>query len=462
MNHIRNKNGISLLIFSLTLIILISQTNTIRYFLNKAEGRKADITIINQAEETITPHWKAYAQGYESEANMFQDITNLTRELQPEIIRIDHVFDAYNLVTITPSGIQLNFTKLDSVVESILQTGATPSFALSYMPPQLAHNQDVTSHPNDWNQWRSLITQFVQHYSSPSGKNIPGIYYEVWNEPDLFGNWHYGKNPKNYLTLYKHTSEAALQAANPENFYIGGPGTTAYYENWLNELYTFTQQNNLKLDFISWHRYDPDVLQFIEDVENANHWKQDKKPSLQLLITEWGPYSQNHSAYDGNASAAHSIAVTTQLINKINYAFAFEIKDGKDPDNKQYWGRWGMITHQDSGLSIKPRYRAFQLLNKLGSQKAFSFGDGTWVTSLPTITENGMSILISNYDPDGQNIETVPIHIKQLQPGQYQWKTTHLIRGIESGTIDIDTEWETQIYMPPNSVVLLELNQINP
>ena len=53
------------------------------------------------------------------------------------------------------------------------------------MPPALADN--VTDEPRDWAEWQMTVKATIEHYSGTKGKNIPGVYYEVWNEPDLFG-----------------------------------------------------------------------------------------------------------------------------------------------------------------------------------------------------------------------------------------------------------------------------------
>ena len=36
-------------------------------------------------------------------------------------------------------------------------------------------------------------TKTIEHYSGKGERNMSGIYYEVWNEPDLaqFGSWNW-------------------------------------------------------------------------------------------------------------------------------------------------------------------------------------------------------------------------------------------------------------------------------
>ncbi|NIT03517.1 glycoside hydrolase, partial [Candidatus Saccharibacteria bacterium] len=68
-----------------------------------------------------------------------------------------------------------------------------------------------------------MVKATIQHYSGRNEKNIAGIYYEVWNEPDLFGQWQIGKEP-DYRTLYVYALSGAFQAQDCQPFKIGGPG----------------------------------------------------------------------------------------------------------------------------------------------------------------------------------------------------------------------------------------------
>src|SRR4030042_2787442 len=122
-------------------------------------------------------------------------------------------------------------------------------FALSYMPPVISSG-DIVSAPRDWNEWSLVVQRTIEHYSG--NMNVPEIAYEVWNEPDLFGQWKtYGE--KNYLDLYRFAASGAGRAKVKQNFKLGGPATTAPYTAWTKNFLAFVSQNNLRLDFFSWH-----------------------------------------------------------------------------------------------------------------------------------------------------------------------------------------------------------------
>ncbi len=398
--------------------------------------------------------WLNFAQGGEETRNMIAPIKNEVRNLNPEIIRIDHVFDYY----VEIRGQAYDFSKLDAVVQTILDTGAIPMFSLSYMHPQIAIDNNVTSPPNKWSDWMNLVKATISRYSGRNGYNVPNIYYEVWNEPDLFGGWHYGKNP-NYLTLYYYTVKAADQVVNANPFKIGGPSTTGFYPNWIKALFDYCYKNNLRIDFVSWHNYSKNIEDYLNDFYRLNQILTDYQDyfSVERLITEYGPDSENSSWYDNRLGAIHTLAGMTRLLDKVHRVFTFQLKDGPSPTGEKYWGRWGLITHENRGISLKPRYHAYQFLNQLEGNRLSLSGEGSWVSAVATRKENKIQALIVNYDPRNSHYETPPITLENIQPGNYLFRQTRF----EGQTIALREQITTstitkKFILPPNSAILLE------
>ena len=165
---------------------------------------------------------------------MIGPVVNQMKTLDPSYIRIDHIYDFFNIVQGSPGNLSFDFSRLDPMIDSILATGAKPLIALSYMPSVIAQDGNIINQPVDWNDWALTVQKTVEHYSGRGNKNIAGVYYEVWNEPDLFGGWKvYGD--KNYITLYSYAATGANRATNVQPFAIGGPATTALYKNWMKQ-----------------------------------------------------------------------------------------------------------------------------------------------------------------------------------------------------------------------------------
>jgi hypothetical protein len=97
------------------------------------------------------------------------------------------------------------------------------------------------------------------------------------------------------------------------------------------------------------------------------------------------------------------------MLNVIQRAFVFEIQDGKDPQSKAYWGRWGIFTHNDFGAKAKDRYRGLKMLDRISDQRLQLTGKGTWVKAVAAKNQNGNTeVVLANYGT-GSTAEKVPL-----------------------------------------------------
>ncbi len=445
MKHTRRLSQTIILLIILP--VLIFAVKTILDLRRSAAGTPANISIDTKSiSSNISPSlWRNISQGGEEPLDMIKPVASQLKALKPELIRIDHLFDYYH---VDQGNNQYNFTQLDSAVDSILLTGATPMLSLSYTPD--------SKEPNDWNQWSKLISATVHHYSVE--KNISGIYYEVWNEPDLFGGWHYAKNP-NYSTLYAVTSKAVVAGAGNSKYKVGGPAITAYYSNWIKALFKTASSNNLPLDFISWHKYSLNIGDYLRDFDSLNQILSDYPQyfNIERLITEVGPNSDPDPKYDTYHSGIHLISLSTQLYGKIHRIFTFEAVDGPSPRSDKSTG-WGIISHDQKP---KPRFYALQFLNQLSGKQLSSSGDGTWVTSLSSKNGSTFQTLVVNYDPQNSHVETVPISYQNLTPGSYQLKSTKYLGKTTKKTFSLtNSSYTENLYMEPNTAYFLELQML--
>ena len=263
----------SLLILSLIILpILIWGIRFSAKFFSRAMGQPANI-IVNpiMVEEPLSPFWQALAQGGE-EKMPFTNIIPEIKALQPQYIRFDHLYDFYHPARKNDQGqLVFNWTELDAVVADIRRAGALPCFCLSYLPPELTFDGQVTSPPLNWADWSLLVQKTIEHFSGQNQQNLTNIAYEVWNEPDLFGHWQIGQTP-DYLKLYHYAAIGAAKAQKVNSFKLGGPATTAVNGNWTGSFLDYVQQNHLKLDFLSWHRYSADPTQFSRDLTQIHQW----------------------------------------------------------------------------------------------------------------------------------------------------------------------------------------------
>lgn len=458
--------GLFFLVFGVFIIISVSQFSTVREFFSQASREPADIRIDTQGlMGPLNRSWRNLAQGGESHDWRIQPINSKVRALNPEYIRIDHIYDFYDIVQGSPGNLSFDFSKFDIILNDILATGARPYIALSYMPPAISKG-DIVDAPHNWNDWQLTVQKTIEHVSGTMG--IDEVYYEVWNEPDLFGGWRYW-GPKNYLTMYSHAAIGARNAQqnpNVRNFYLGGPSTTAPYRNWFHALARHAVNNNLKFDFYSWHRYSHSLDQIEKDLIEIRGWMArypQLAKNLELHITEWGPDSELHPGYDSQYGAAHVVAGAITLNQVVDRAFVFEIQDGKDPNNQVYWGRWGLLTHQDSDSITKPRYHGLRMLDRIGNQRLRIAGQGTWIKALAARSEIGNTQLVmANSDPYNQNTEVVPVTFNNIPPGSYRLQLEFLDGRTQNINLATTSAiLTTQITMTPNTVVFGELIKLN-
>ncbi len=421
-----------------------------------AAGIPANIVIdaVNTHGSSPNTLWQNLGQGGEEMKDMIGPVAPLVRSLQPKLIRIDHLYDYYNVYN-GPNN--YDFTRLDQVINSILSTGAKPMLSLSYTPSSMAKDNKVANIPNNWSDWNNLITATAHRYSVE--KKIDGIYYEVWNEPDLFGGWLYSKDP-NYLTLYQNTARAVVAGAGSANYKIGGPATTGFYGNWIKALFQFCTTNHLPLNFISWHRYSKNMLDFDNDFNTLNGILSQYPQyfGVERLITEVGPDSEPNAWYDSKVSGIHLLALVNTLVGKVHRIFPFEIVDGPLSVRNGSTG-WGLITNPANGARPKPRFFALKFLNQISGSQLGSLGNGSWVTALATKKDDGtIQVMLVNYDPSGTHSETFPLRIVGLTSGKYVLKRTDYLGSTSSQEITIPSYlYQTPFYLEANSATLLEL-----
>lgn len=429
-------------------------------FFGRAFGTPANLVIDTGTSFSPLPDvWRNLAQGGEETNRMLLPVVEKVKPLGLEYVRLDHIFDMYGVVSKPGGQINLNWTKLDETVNDILAMGAKPFFALSYMPPAISKTGNTTDLPINWADWEYIVQQTIQHYSGE--RAIPNVYYEVWNEPDLFGGFKtYGD--KNYLDLYLHSSIAASRARGVLAFKFGGPATTALYESWVTNFVKFVENNNLRLDFYSWHKYTKEIDNIANNAVNARNWLASSlsHQNVELVITELGPNSENDKVYDGHFAAIHTIASAAVLQDEVSRAFNFEIKDGPGPSKE--WGRWGIFTHEKYGEpSAKPRFSALAFLNRMNGNKVNVAGEGSWVKAFAKNDGRSLKTLVVNYDPQGTHSEAVPMTFVNLPLNMRNFtfrRTNYGSGAARDRPVATDSAtWATLELMNPNSAAIFEI-----
>ncbi len=419
--------------------------------------------IVNANREfgTLQNVWGALAQGGEEPGKrMLSPTVKHLKKIKPKFIRLDHIFDDdyYHVVRgrNADGSLNLNWSKLDETVDDILASGAKPFFALSYMPGTIASSK--INPPGKWDDWQELVRKTVEHYSG----QIDGVYYEVWNEPSLpmFGSWKmYGG--KDYRLLYHYAVLGANQANVSYDFKIGGPSIPELDPIWISLLFDYVLENNLRLDFISWHRYSFDPAKFVSDVYEINVLLDDSRyqsfMDVEKIITEWGPNSYKDQAYSSPVAASHFLATVRKLLDKVSLAFAFEIKDGPGQDN---YG-WGLLTHESVGMKEKPRFYLFEWLANLEGQRLEVLGEGSQITGFAVKNDRKITAVLANYDPYTSQEEAFQFTFGNLGGGKYRFLIQELFDQPKEYEVEVKDSIVLNVNLPAYSVVKLELTKLS-
>jgi xylan 1,4-beta-xylosidase len=468
-NHIKRTIVISLL--ALGFFLPVMTFLFVRYGLRESFA-SSKVTV--DAGRSIAPlyfNWQAIAQGGEepSGSRMFINILPPLKALHPRYIRLDHLYDYYSVVSRAPdSSLLFDWSKLDRTVCDIYAVGAKPFLVLGYMPSTISSDGTPIAEPSKWSEWSLLVQKTIEHYSGQKtricndgvyGDQLTDIYYEVWNEPDLgsFGSWKIHDGAKDYRTLYFYSSEGARNAQSVNRFLLGGPAPTAPYLNWFKLFLDYVQEHNLRIDFLSWHRYSLNPEEFKNDTEKVNAWlpraDYEKYFNLPKIVSEWGADSGSAPINDSQMGAAFAVAAAKHLMEqKIQLAFHFEAIDGAN-DN------FGILTQ--SGEK-KPRYHAFEMLNALQGYRVQSNAEDTPITVIASKSSQKLTILLSNYDAENKRVERFPLAISNMAPGSYKLTATTL-GGVGSGSEEVNIEsgdYERIVIMIPNQITLFEFVRV--
>ncbi|HUS13392.1 MAG TPA: hypothetical protein VM536_00025 [Chloroflexia bacterium] len=310
------------------------------------------------------------AQGGESKDPAYlRPAVPLIAALGIQYVRVDQVYDYPGMLAPRPGGgLIYDWAPLDTLVDDIRAMGAEPMLDLSYMPAALNPESNLLP-PRDWDAWSKLVDTTVRHFNVDRGLGLR--YWEIWNEPNLWGAWH-GSYPQ-YLALYDF-SRRAIHDRDPTAI-VGGPALSLYEESALDWLLGFeqAQPDGGSVGFLSWHAYGWTPNEAANQVRAARALvarKQPAGPHPELMITELGVRTGGpgdtsvDNRADTPAAAAHLLASIVALeAAGLDKLFIFELRDGPHAGG-EFWGRFGILSQN---LHPKPIYHVLRAIHELGA-----------------------------------------------------------------------------------------------
>lgn len=257
---------------------------------------------------------------------------------------------AYDQISGTATNPSIDFTQLDPFMRMLQTNGITPLLAAGYDPlPLQTNTADWVSSmapPDNLTTWKWIVQQYASHYSSSLG--LKGIYYEIWNEPDLSlsgSKVFFTGNQSDYGNIYSNAVSGIFAGASDAQ--VGGPAI-AYDTSYV------TQSGilNLPMNFASIHAYGgaPGQIAAMQSALGGRN--------IPIFMTEYGsfPTSTPNSPWNYHAGAAYFFNDVTMFLNYPTRILP-----------KVYWAQWvddgiGMITYALHKKAIYNAYKIYQTM----------------------------------------------------------------------------------------------------
>ncbi|MCL4448653.1 MAG: hypothetical protein M1483_06770 [Actinobacteria bacterium] len=410
-----------------------------------------------------------------------------------------------------------NPASLDSRVQAIKAEGATPELIVDYTPSCLAPATtgfvyNTSYEPPDIGsnkaKWDALVYQMALHEITAEGVRV----FEIWNEPD--GIFFQG-DLAGYLQLYADTSTVLEQAANKAgvSIEVGGPAISWLNPTWMDAFLSYVAQNNLPLNFFSWHFYADFPLfgPFTVPTLSAGEQPWWYSPYLraqvygqqaQQVVQELANYPTLHpllwidewnvdSEYDPRQSGPYGAAFAAAVLNSaqtsgIGRMCFFDVADGGGTSPN-----WGLLY---SNFQPKPVYFAFDYWNQMATRQVpisiypsqagqESYGQVGAIASAGPISTGSSSgsptgkvtIYMYNFKPWSASNNygtsdptpydhTINVNINNLSNSTYSW-TEQIVDAnnpgggvVEQGTIQ-GPSTQFSFTLPGEAVALLTLQQ---
>ena len=346
-----------------------------------------------------------------------------------------------------------DFYYTDEYIKGIVDSGANVCYRLG-VTIDWGSKKYRTYPPEDNDKWAVICEHIIKHYNEgwSNGFYYNLEYWEIWNEPEHSAMWL--GTEEQYFDLYK-TAAKHLKEKFP-NIKIGGYGCSGFYsiykedEDDLNKTFmqffydflSMVKENNVPLDFFSWHTYSDNLDKFTSYMKFARDaLKEYGLGDVEIHCNEWN--------VGGEGNGYH---LMRNMIGASYIASAMCIMQNTDYVDKAFYycfsttGGYNGFFDQNTKFKTCTYYafKAFGNCHRLKNQ-VYSYCDNKKIHIVAAKNENRCSVLFSNYD--GEDEKTV-ITMENLPKGNR----------IFVDCISEDRVADTRVYEYSNSSFSLELN----
>ena len=288
----------------------------------------------------------------------------------------------YELAWGKPDAFNAQAKGLDPFLKQLEAAEISPLLVLGYCPTVLQRQPDSwqrwKDEPRDLDSWRNICRDFADRTAHHF--HLPGLAFEVWNEPDLLGDGgkvFFDGDAAAYGRIY-NAAALAVRSGAANSAVIGGPAI-AYDSKYV------TASGILKgpIDFVSIHAYAnaPSQLRNLRLAFPERH--------LPIRLTEYASYST-----DGLAHSNSHYASAAAFFNDVKELLT-------EPDLKKvYWAQWvddsiGML---DESLHRRALYNAFLAYQTLlpANRCSIQLDDGDVMDGMAAVESGAAAVVLWN------------------------------------------------------------------
>jgi hypothetical protein len=355
-----------------------------------------------------------------------------------------------------------DFSKSDIYISSIIDAGCSVFYRLG---ESASDNEKLRTPPKNASKWAEICKHIVMHYNEgwSNGYFYNITHWEIWNEPDLTGFWN--GTAEQYYYLYHETAET-LKNYN-SSLKIGGPCTSSLSnDNFTNGFLTYITENNLSLDFYSWHQYADSPDQFFDSSSYVRFLLDSYGlTDCENINTEWNIniiFPQRDKDNSKNA-AFTSCALACFQDSKLDYSFRY--RGTQDPNWLMRLVGFDLSLFTSKGVYKKPTL-SFLAHNYLTRDSPIRLrtpvmdaSNGITYLAGKSIDNSDISIIISNFHTDDTNynleLSNLPWDSSFIE-AIYLIDNSHNFEIIEQNTLTTNI-YETSHTLEKNSVHFIRL-----
>ncbi len=418
--------------------------------------------------------------------------TTIYKQLGIEIIRTHDYYGPCDWYTIFPTWENdennpesYNFQSTDQIINYIINNGFEVLFRLgpSWNDPIYEYNNDppgtlrdnqgnithIADH-TDFLKFAAICRNIVRHYNEGWGEgyryNIRR--WEIWNEPSLSNQFWSGTHLQFYDMF--GTVFSNLKEYN-QDLIVGGPGLAGHSsEEYETELLEYCKNNNINIDYFSWHNYgsqggdqenanqSPNVLGARADIVR-NRMDDNGFFSSSSICTEWNAdHGERNYTDTGKGAAFFGGALILMEMKGIKESYLYR------GDNHPL-GIFRDSTVLKTGAYVLKKWKMLSEGNKR-IQNTFPNNEELYIISSAKKDDSAFYVLLSNFSETGQSL-ILQIHNVNTdnRPDWFktEWETSDYRKNeIVSGPDQISMTgqiFRIEVSLLPESVKLLKIHK---